>query len=164
MARSQPYKQKQISNNTHDPPHHPFEEMDLSDVPEMNHLAPDDPGLLLQTIYAGLGVGLALVASFCQAGFALVGAGGFRSVPSLQSAALLRTFSAGIYAFLLVPLLILLGQGSTITDPLDSPEAVVTSHFLQRFRDECQERGATFVIAAIAGAMYEVETGLVRFL
>ena len=72
-----------------------------------------------------IGVGLALVASLCQAGFALVGAGGFRSVPSLQSAALLRTFSAGIYAFLLVPLLILLGQGSTITDPLDSPEAWV---------------------------------------
>ncbi len=70
-----------------------------------------------------IGVGLALVASLCQTGFALVGAGGFRSVPSLQSAATLRTFSAAIYAFLLVPLLVLLGQGSTITEPLGSPEA-----------------------------------------
>jgi len=70
-----------------------------------------------------VGVGLALVASFCQAGFALVGAGGFRSVPALQSAAMLRLFAAAIYGFLLVPLLILLGQGTTITDPVDSPEA-----------------------------------------
>lgn len=70
-----------------------------------------------------VGVGLALVASLCQTGFALVGAGGFRSVPALQSAATLRTFSAAIYAFLLVPLLVALGQGHTITDPLDSPEA-----------------------------------------
>ncbi len=34
--------------------------------------------------------------------------------------------------------------------PLDSREAVVTSHFLEQFRDDCHERGATFVIAAIA--------------
>ena len=72
-----------------------------------------------------IGVGLALAASLCQTGFALVGAGGFRSVPSLQSAALLRTFSAALYGFLLVPLLIVLGHGSTITDPLGSVEAWV---------------------------------------
>jgi drug/metabolite transporter (DMT)-like permease len=70
-----------------------------------------------------IGVALALVASLCQTGFALVGAGGFRSVPPLQSAALLRLFSAAIYGVLLVPLLIILGQGSTITDPLGSTEA-----------------------------------------
>lgn len=70
-----------------------------------------------------IGVGLALVASLCQTGFALVGAGGFRSVPALQSAATLRTFAAAIYAFLLVPLLILLGQGGTITEPLGTPAA-----------------------------------------
>jgi drug/metabolite transporter (DMT)-like permease len=70
-----------------------------------------------------IGVGLALVASLCQTGFALVGSGGFRSVPPLQSAATLRTFSAAIYAFLLVPLMALLGQGHTITDPLGTPEA-----------------------------------------
>ena len=72
-----------------------------------------------------IGVALALVASLCQTGFALVGAGGFRSVPPLQSAALLRLFSAAIYGVLLVPLLIVLGQGSTITDPLGSTEAWV---------------------------------------
>ena len=72
-----------------------------------------------------IGVGLALTASLCQTGFALVGTGGFRSVPTLQSAATLRTFSAAIYAFLLIPLLILLGQGGTITDPLGMPEAWV---------------------------------------
>ena len=70
-----------------------------------------------------IGVGLALAASLCQTGFALVGAGGFRSVPPLQSAALLRTFSLLIYLLALVPLLILLGQGATITDPLGSVEA-----------------------------------------
>ena len=72
-----------------------------------------------------IGVGLALVASLCQTGFALVGAGGFRSVPPLQSAALLRMFSALIYVVLLLPLLLVLGQGSTITDPLGSPDAWV---------------------------------------
>ena len=70
-----------------------------------------------------IGVGLALVASLCQTGFALVGAGGFRSVPALQSAATLRTFSAAMYAFFLVPLLAVLGQASTITDPLGTAEA-----------------------------------------
>ena len=72
-----------------------------------------------------IGVGLALVASLCQTGFALVGAGGFRSVPPLQSAALLRMFSALIYVVLLLPLLLVLGQGSTITDPLGSRDAWV---------------------------------------
>ena len=79
--------------------------------------AADDGGLDL------LGVSLALLASLCQTGFALVGAGGFRSVPPLQSAALLRLFSLAIYGVLLVPLLILLGQAATITDPLGSVEA-----------------------------------------
>lgn len=72
-----------------------------------------------------VGVGLALLASLCQTGFALVGAGGFRSVPPLQSAALLRMFSLAIYGLFLVPLLVLLGQGTTITDPLGSAQAPV---------------------------------------
>jgi drug/metabolite transporter (DMT)-like permease len=70
-----------------------------------------------------IGVGLAMIASLCQTGFALVGAGGFRSVPALQSAALLRSFSAVLYGVLLVPLLVLLGQGSTITAPLGTADA-----------------------------------------
>lgn len=70
-----------------------------------------------------LGVALALLASLCQTGFALVGAGGFRSVPPLQSAALLRLFSLGIYLVLLVPLLVIAGQGGTLVAPLDSPDA-----------------------------------------
>jgi drug/metabolite transporter (DMT)-like permease len=70
-----------------------------------------------------LGVGLALVASVCQTGFALVGSSGFRSVPPLQSAALLRLFTFAIYVVILVPLVVLLGQGPTITDPLDAPWA-----------------------------------------
>ena len=72
-----------------------------------------------------IGVGLALLASLCQTGFALVGAGGFRSVPPLQSAALLRLFSLSIYGVLLVPLLVLLGQGHTVLEPIDSAEAWV---------------------------------------
>ncbi len=72
-----------------------------------------------------VGISLAMAASLCQTGFALVGAGGFRSVPPLQSAATLRTFSAGIYVFLLIPLLILLGQGNSATEPLGTPEGWV---------------------------------------
>jgi drug/metabolite transporter, DME family len=72
-----------------------------------------------------LGVGLALAASLCQTGFALVGAGGFRSVPPLQSAALLRLFSVAIYGVVLVPLMIALGQGRTVIDPVDSADAWV---------------------------------------
>ena len=72
-----------------------------------------------------IGVGLALLASLCQTGFALVGAGGFRSVPPLHSAALLRLFSLSIYGVLLVPLLVLLGQGHTVLEPIDSAEAWV---------------------------------------
>ena len=70
-----------------------------------------------------IGVGLALVASLCQTGFALVGAGGFRSVPPLQSAALLRLFSLAIYLVLLVPLLVIVGQGETVIEPLGSADA-----------------------------------------
>jgi drug/metabolite transporter (DMT)-like permease len=70
-----------------------------------------------------MGIGLALVASLCQTGFALVGAGGFSSVPALQSAALLRLFSVAIYGFLLLPLLVALGQGATVVDPIGSAEA-----------------------------------------
>jgi drug/metabolite transporter, DME family len=70
-----------------------------------------------------IGVALALVASLCQVGFALVGTGGFRSVPPLQSAAMLRLFSAALYGLLLLPLLVLTGQGGTITDPLERADA-----------------------------------------
>jgi drug/metabolite transporter (DMT)-like permease len=63
------------------------------------------------------------VASLCQTGFALVGAGGFRSVPPLQSAALLRLFSLGIYLVLLVPVLVIAGQGGTLVAPLESLDA-----------------------------------------
>jgi drug/metabolite transporter (DMT)-like permease len=72
-----------------------------------------------------IGVGLAMIASLCQTGFALVGAGGFRSIPALQSAALLRSFSAFLYGVLLVPLLVVVGQGSTITAPLGTTDAWV---------------------------------------
>ena len=70
-----------------------------------------------------VGVALALGASLCQTGFALVGAGGFRSVPALQSATLARLFSALIYVVFLLPLLLLLGQGGTIADPVGSGDA-----------------------------------------
>lgn len=70
-----------------------------------------------------LGVALALLASLCQTGFALVGAGGFRSVPPLQSAALLRLFSLGIYLVVLVPLLVIAGQGRSLVAPLGDPGA-----------------------------------------
>ena len=70
-----------------------------------------------------LGVALALLASLCQTGFALVGAGGFRSVPPLQSAALLRLFSLGIYLVVLVPLLVIAGQGGSLVGPLGDPGA-----------------------------------------
>jgi drug/metabolite transporter, DME family len=70
-----------------------------------------------------LGVGMAMVASLCQTGFALVGTVGFRSVPPLQSATLLRLVSLAIYLLVLVPLLVAGGEGDTITDPLAGADA-----------------------------------------
>jgi drug/metabolite transporter (DMT)-like permease len=69
------------------------------------------------------GVFFALCASLCQVGFALVGARGFRSVPSLQSAALARGFSLGSYVVLMFPVLLFLGQAPSLTEPLGSAEA-----------------------------------------
>jgi len=69
------------------------------------------------------GVLLALVASFCQVGFALVGSGGFRSVPPLQAATLLRSLALAIYGLVLVPVVIVVGQGATVLDPLGAPVA-----------------------------------------
>ena len=34
--------------------------------------------------------------------------------------------------------------------PADSPEVIVTSHFLKQFRNDCRDRGAKFVVVAIA--------------
>jgi drug/metabolite transporter (DMT)-like permease len=77
---------------------------------------PDGAGLGLD----GLGVLFAFGAALCQVGYALVGARGFASVPAFQSATVLRLFSLLLYGIVLVPLLLLLGEGADLTQPLGS--------------------------------------------
>jgi drug/metabolite transporter (DMT)-like permease len=67
-----------------------------------------------------VGVLFAFGASLCQVGFALVAARGFASVPAFQSATLFRGFSLGFYALVLIPLVVLLGEGASLVEPLDS--------------------------------------------
>lgn len=70
-----------------------------------------------------LGLLFALVAAVCQVGYALVGARGFASVPAFQSATILRSFSVLFYVLVLVPLVIVLGDASTLTEPIGSAQA-----------------------------------------
>ncbi len=65
-----------------------------------------------------LGVLFALAAAACQTGYALVASRGFASVPSFQAATLLRGFSLLAYVVLLVPLVLLIGDGDRLLDPL----------------------------------------------
>jgi DME family drug/metabolite transporter len=66
------------------------------------------------------GVLFAFGASLCQVGFALVAARGFASVPALQSATMFRSFSLAFYALVLIPLVVLLGEGASLVEPFDS--------------------------------------------
>lgn len=70
-----------------------------------------------------MGVAFAFVAALCQVGYALVGGRGFASVPAFQSATILRTFSLLFYALVLVPLVVLVGEGAALTAPLGSTAA-----------------------------------------
>lgn len=70
-----------------------------------------------------LGVLLALGAAGCQAGYALVASRGFASVPPLQAATVLRAFATLMYAVFVVPFVLLIGEASTLSDPLTSGEA-----------------------------------------
>lgn len=69
------------------------------------------------------GVLFAFVASLCQVGFALVGGRGFRSVPAFQSATIARVVSLGVYVVIVLPLLVLLDEASSLAEPLRSAEA-----------------------------------------
>ena len=69
------------------------------------------------------GVLFEFVASLFQVGFALVGARGFSSVPALQSATITRGFSLLAYPLVVLPLLLLLDEGGTLVQPLDTPQA-----------------------------------------
>ena len=70
-----------------------------------------------------LGVLFALLAALCQAGYALVAARGFASVPTFQAATLLRGFSLLAYLIVLVPLVLLLGDSDRLLGPLDGVDA-----------------------------------------
>jgi len=72
-----------------------------------------------------LGVLFALAAAACQTGYALVASRGFSSVPSFQAATLLRGFSLLAYVVLLVPLVLLIGDGDRLLDPLTGIDAWV---------------------------------------
>ncbi len=70
-----------------------------------------------------LGILFALGAAACQTGYALVAARGFASVPSFQAATLLRGVSLLAYLLVLVPLLLLIGDGDRLLGPLDGVDA-----------------------------------------
>jgi drug/metabolite transporter (DMT)-like permease len=70
-----------------------------------------------------LGVFFALGAAACQAGYALVASRGFASVPALQAATILRGLSLLTYVVLLLPLLLLIGDGDRLVGPLDGLDA-----------------------------------------
>lgn len=70
-----------------------------------------------------LGVLFAFGAALCQAGYALVASRGFASVPSFQAATLLRGFSLLAYVVVLVPLVLLMGDGERLLGPLDGTDA-----------------------------------------
>ncbi len=70
-----------------------------------------------------LGVLFALGAAACQTGYALVASRGYASVPSFQAAALLRGFSLLAYVAVLVPFVLLIGDGERLLGPLDGAEA-----------------------------------------
>lgn len=72
-----------------------------------------------------LGVLFALGAAACQTGYALVASRGFASVPTFQAASLLRGFSLLAYVLLLVPLVLLIGDGDRLVGPLDGIDAWV---------------------------------------
>lgn len=70
-----------------------------------------------------LGVLFALGAAACQTGYALVASRGFASVPTFQAATLLRGFSLLAYVLVLVPLVLLIGDGDRLVGPLDGADA-----------------------------------------
>ena len=70
-----------------------------------------------------LGVAFALAGGACQAAYALTAARGYASVPAFQAATLIRVFAVGVYALILMPLLVALGSGGELLEPLLSGDA-----------------------------------------
>ena len=81
-----------------------------------------------------LGMLFALGAAACQTGYALVASRGFASVPTFQAATLLRGFSLLVYVLLLIPLLVLIGDGDRLVGPLDGREAWVLDRHRRRLQ------------------------------
>lgn len=72
-----------------------------------------------------LGIGFALFAAFSQASYALLASRGYSSVPALQAGTYIRGFSLVIYGLVVVPLLLLVGDGASLIDPLGAVESWV---------------------------------------
>ncbi|CAN5580946.1 hypothetical protein BH24CHL9_BH24CHL9_03890 [soil metagenome] len=68
------------------------------------------------------GVAFALAGGACQAAYALTAARGYASVPAFQAATLIRVAAVGVYALILVPLVVVLGDVSQLIEPLVSAE------------------------------------------
>jgi drug/metabolite transporter (DMT)-like permease len=71
----------------------------------------------------GFAVACALVAACCQAGYALVAANGFRSVPAFQAATLIRGAALIVAMVLIVPFMAVVGDLADLVDRLRAPEA-----------------------------------------
>ena len=73
-----------------------------------------------------VGVAFGLAAASFQAGYALTAARGYVSVPALQAAALIRSFAVPVYLLVLVPIVVMGGQGAGLQDVTTDPEAWLT--------------------------------------
>lgn len=71
----------------------------------------------------GFGMACALLAGFCQGGYALLAANGFKSVPSFQAATLIRAAALIVAVIVVVPFMALLGDLAELWDEVRAPEA-----------------------------------------
>jgi drug/metabolite transporter (DMT)-like permease len=72
-----------------------------------------------------LGVLFALTAAGCQVGYALVASRGFASVPAFQASTIMRGIPVLAYAIFVVPIVVVIGDGPHLVDPLGGAEAWV---------------------------------------
>ena len=75
----------------------------------------------------GFGVACALIAAFCQGGYALVAAKGFTSVPAFQAATLIRGAALIVAVVVVVPFMAAVGDLGDLVGQLRAPGAWVRS-------------------------------------
>jgi drug/metabolite transporter (DMT)-like permease len=72
-----------------------------------------------------LAILFALMAAVFQTGYALTASRGFASVPAIQAATIVRGFAMVFCGVIVIPLVVLVGDGASLVEPLFSVEAWV---------------------------------------